>query len=411
MHDRTLYAKVLGIKQPWFVIKVELDRDHKEVRVVLAVSRRKKLPCPECGKACSRYDSRERRWRHLDTCQYRTILMAKVPRVRCPSHGVRQVTVPWSEPGSQFTALFEAFAIDWLREASISAVARQLRLSWDATDGILQRAVERGLARRAPTLPERIGVDEKAFRRGHDYVTIVSDQGKGTVLYVADARKQASLDGFYKQFEPEQRAAVKTVAMDMWQPYIASTKEYIPDADQKIAFDKFHIAKHLCEAVDKIRRQENKKLSKAGDHQLKGTKYSWLKNPGNMSKRAWTDFTPLRKSKLRTARGWAIKEMAMQLWGYRSRTWAEKAWKRWYSWAIRCRLEPIKKVARMVKRHWEGILTAVTTNVTNAGAEGINSAIQRVKGASRGFRNPLRFKNAIYFHLGGLDLYPASVEP
>lgn len=172
MHDRKLYEKILGIEAPWSVKNVELDREQKEVRVTIAVKKRKKLPCPECGKQSSKSDTRERRWRHLDTCQYQTLLVAPVPRVDCPEHGVHQVKVPWAEPGSQFTALFEALAIDWLTEAGISAVADLLQLSWDGADGIMQRAVARGLKRRELTVPTRIGVDEKAFRRGHDYVTI-----------------------------------------------------------------------------------------------------------------------------------------------------------------------------------------------------------------------------------------------
>lgn len=410
MHDRKLYAQILGLERPWAVKSVELDHVQREVRVTLEVKKRKRLPCPECGKQCPKYDSRMRRWRHLDTCQYQTILEAPVPRVQCREHGVRQIKVPWAEPGSQFTALFEALAIDWLKEASISAVADLLSMSWDEADGIVQRAVARGLERREATIPSRIGVDEKAFRRGQDYVTIVSDQAQGTVLYVADARKQESLDAFYKQFERDALASVQSVAMDMWQPYIASTREYVPDASKKIAFDKFHIAQHLGDAVDKVRRQENKELLKEGDERLKGSKYVWLRNPDSMDDEKWADFASLRKSRLRTARAWALKETAMELWCYKSRGWAEKAWKRWYGWAIRSRLEPMKKVARMIKRHWDGVINAVITKVTNAGAEGINSVIQWVKSTARGFRNPKRFKNAIYFHLGGLDLYPAGVS-
>ncbi len=101
MHDRKLYAQILGIESPWVVKSVELDRAQREVRVTLEVNKRKRLPCPECGKQRPKYDSRIRRWRHLDTCQYQTILVAPVPRVECQEHGVRQIKVPWAEPGSQ----------------------------------------------------------------------------------------------------------------------------------------------------------------------------------------------------------------------------------------------------------------------------------------------------------------------
>ena len=117
-------------------------------------------------------------------------------------------------------------------------------------------------------------------------------------------------------------------------------------------------------------------------------------------------FAELRTTQLKVARAWAIKELAMSLWGYARRGWAERMWKRWYAWAIRSQLEPIKRVARLIKRHWQGVINAATSNVTNALSEGINSKIQWLKRRAHGYRNRERFRDAIYFHLGGLDLYP-----
>jgi transposase len=408
MRDKDLYAKILGIESPWSVSGVDLALDKGEVLVHL-VNEEKRPPCPECGEPCSGYDSRSRRWRHLDTCQYRTVLVAQVPRVECPEHGVLQVRVPWSESGSRFTALFEALVIDWLGEASISAVMRLMNLDWGQVARIMARAVERGLARREAKLPRHLGVDETSYQKRHEYVTVVCDQREGTVVHVADGRGRDSLDDFYKAFDEQQRQAVESVAMDMWPAYIGSTEHYIPDAETKIAFDKFHVAQHLSKAVDKIRRQENKALLTLGDERLKGSKYLWLKNPAHISDERWVSFGSLRESSLKTARAWAIKEVAMSLWHYVRRGWARKAWEKWYAWAIRSQLEPIKQVARMVKAHLEGILTAIVRGVTNARSEGINAKIQWIKYTARGFRNRERFRNAIYFHLGGLDLYPEGV--
>jgi len=409
MRDKELYAKILGVESPWRVTQVDLALEEGEVLVHL-IHVEKRPSCPECGKPCSGYDTRPRRWRHLDTCQYRTVLMAQVPRIECPTHGVLQIKVPWGEPGSRFTALFEALVIDWLQETSVSAVARLMSLDWGEADRIMSRAVARGLVRRECSLPQRIGVDETSFQRRHEYVTVVCDQQKGVVVHVANGRGRESLDDFYKAFDKKERKAVESVAMDMWAPFIGSTEQYIPGAEMKIAFDKFHVAQHLSKAVDKIRRQENKTLISQGDERLKGSKYLWLQNPANMSHRRWASFKSLRQASLKTARAWAIKEVAMSLWSYSYRANARKAWNRWYSWAIRSDLEPIKKVARMVKRHLEGILTAIVLGVTNARSEGINAKIQWVKYTARGFRNRERFRNAIYFHLGGLDLYPESIR-
>lgn len=408
MRDKELYAKILGIESPWRVTEVDLSLEDGEILVHLD-NGDKRPPCPECGKLCSGYDTRSRRWRHLDTCQYRTVLVAQVPRIECPVHGVLQIRVPWSEPGSRFTALFESLVIDWLQEASISAVTRLVGLDWGEVDRIMTRAVARGLTRRERRLPQRIGVDETSFQKRHEYVTVVCDQQEDVVVHVADGRGRDSLDDFYKTFDKEQRQAVESVAMDMWAAYIGSTVQYIPGAETKIAFDKFHVAQHLSNAVDKIRRQENKFLVEQGDERLKGSKYLWLQNPDNMSDERWSSFESLRQASLKTARAWAIKELAMSLWQYTYRGSARKAWNKWYSWAIRSRLEPIQEVAKMVQRHLEGILTAIVRGVTNARSEGINAKIQWIKYTARGFRNRERFRNAIYFHIGGLQLHPEGV--
>ena len=257
----------------------------------------------------------ERQWRHLDTCQYRTIVHAAPPRSACPKHGARVVKLPWAEPSSRFTALFEALAIAWLQAASQQAVAGLLRLSWDEMHGIIERAVKRGLERRQAEPLTHIGVDEKAFRKGHKYLTLVNDLKRGRVLYVALDRKQSSLDGFWATLTPEQIGAVEAVAMDMWNPYVASVRQHLPGAEDKIVYDKFHIAQHLGGAVDKVRRKENKVLRAAGDDTLVGTRYDWLRHPARMEPKDRRAFAALRDSGLKTARAWALKETMMAFFG------------------------------------------------------------------------------------------------
>lgn len=409
MRDKDLYAQILGIESPWQVTGVELALSEGEVTVHVEQDKGAPQCCPTCGEVSPGYDTRTRKWRHLDTCQYKTILVVDVPRVRCKEHGVVTMLVPWAEPGSGFTAMFEALVIDWLKEASTAAVSRLMGLSWNAIDGIMQRAVKRGLSRREELAMTQIGVDETAFKKRHDYVTIVSDQEAGTVLFVGEDRKKATLKAWYESLTDEQREAIESISMDMWPAFINATLESLPDADKKIAFDKFHVAKYLGEAVDKVRRQEHKALMAEGYEDLKGSKYDWLTNPQNMTRDQKQRFKALRDSTLKTARAWAIKEFAMSLWHYVSKSWARKGWERWLSWAVRCRLDPIKEVAKTIKEHLWGILNAVVLKVSNGPAEGLNSRIKMIKVRSRGFRNKARFANAIYFHLGGLDLYPEGI--
>jgi transposase len=324
---------------------------------------------------------------------------------------VLTISVPWAEPGSSFTALFEALVIDWLKEASVSAVADRMRLSWNAVDGIMQRAVKRGLARRPAVTPTRLGVDETSFQKRHEYVTVVTDHGDGgRVLHVADDRKTDSLKDYLTTLDDEQRAAIECISMDMWPAYIKAVHQTIPHGESCIAFDKFHVAKYLGDAVDKVRRQEHRALLAQGDTVLKGSKYRWLKNPNNMDPRQWREFAVLRESSLKTARAWAIKEHAMGLWGYTTRGWAFNGWSRWLGWAVRSRLPPIRQVAKTIKDHLWGIINAIVLKANNGRSEAINRRIQQIKSRACGFRNRERFRNAIYFHLGGLDLYPAAMS-
>lgn len=406
MRDRDLYRTLLGLSDPWDVVDVEIEAKDRKVVVYVAHRTDANLHCPECGTRCPRHDTRTRSWRHLDTMQYQTILTAEVPRTKCDEHGVRQVKVPWAEEKSRFTALFECLVIDWLHQGSISAVAQLLGLSWDEVDGIQRRAVQRGLARRAVEAPALVGVDETSFQKRHKYVTVVSDLARARVLHVAEGRSSESLMSFYNSLTQAQRAAIKGVAVDMHEPFISATRKALPDGDDLISFDKFHIAKHLSDAVNKVRRAEHRELLGKGDDRLKNTRFLWLRNPENMTTEQARAFAPLRKSNLRVARAWAIKETAMGLWAYKSPAAAERAWKGLLGWMARSRLDPMIRVGRMLRRHLKGVLNAVLTGVTNAMSEGLNSRIQWIKKQACGFRNRERFRNAIYFHLGGLDLYP-----
>lgn len=411
MRDTDLYGRILGIESPWEVTGVELRLEAGEVEVFVARRRGESYRCPVCGSAARRHDSRRRRWRHLPTCQYRTILTADVPRVRCAEHGVRTVGVPWSEPGSRFTALLEALVIDWLGAASISAVARLLDLSWDQVSGVMERAVQRGLKRRGAAEASRVlGVDETSFQKRHEYVTVVADiEGEPRGHHVADGRGKDALSSYYESLSEAERSRIETVAMDMWPAYISATVSCLPDGWEKIAYDKFHVAAHLGDAVDTVRREEHRLLQGRGDESLAGTRHLWLYHPDNVPESRLPCLEELIRGTSKTARCWHLKEVAMMMWETRDRAEAREIFEGWYSWAIRSRLEPMKKVAKTIKSHLDGILNAIERGVTNASLEGINSVIQWLKKSARGYRNRDRFRNAIYFHLGGLDLYPDSL--
>jgi transposase len=407
MRDTELYHHLLGLLEPWEVSRVELSVADQRVDVWAKHPKGTRFACPECGDDLAVYDhSEERAWRHLDSCQFLTYLHASAPRVACAEHGVRQVRLPWAEPKSRFTMLFERLAIDVLSECDVVGACRVLRLSWDEGWGIAERAVTRGLLRRGAVAPAHLGVDEKAAGRGQDYVTVISDVDQARVLHVADERRKSSLDAYFDTLAPPQLASIEAVAVDMWEPYADSVRAHLEDPDTKIVFDRYHIMAHMGSAVDTVRKEENRRLRAGGDDALVGTKYLFLYSAENLPGRHFERFKALRDSDLKTARAWAIKEDLRWLWDYVRRPWAERHWRRWYFWATHSRLSPVIEVAKMIKRHYDGVMAFFSHRITSATAEGLNSRIQAIRVHARGYRNREHFKTAIYFHLGGLDLYP-----
>jgi transposase len=297
-----------------------------------------------------------------------------------------------------------------LLETDITGASRLLRLSWDEAWELKRRAVERGRARKAAQPPARAGVDETAWHGATPNLTLVCDLERGTVEYLAEDRKQASLDAYFTALTPDQRGQIKAIAMDMWESYVQSVLAYVPQAETKIVFDRFHIMQHMNEAVDKVRRREHRELRQHGDDTLTGSKCLWRQGEENVPEPQRERFEVLRgrQLKLRTARAWAIKESLRDLWRCRGRAQAEGQWRWWYGWASRSRLPPVRKVAKMLRRHLPNVLTYFRHRITNAMSEGIAAKIQAIKKMACGFRNRENFKTAIYFHCGGLDLYPAT---
>jgi transposase len=245
--------------------------------------------------------------------------------------------------------------------------------------GFMERAVQRGLRAKKRRIMARLGVDEKAVAKRHQYVTLVSDLDRGTVEFIADDRKKASLDAYYQGLTVRQLAGIRAVAMDMWEPFIISTRENVSCANRKIVFDRFHIMKHMTEAVDEVRKAEHRRLLAEGDETLKRTKYLWLFSEENLPEHYTAWFAHLKALNLKTSRAWAIKESLRELWSYERKGWAKRFWKKWYFWATHSRLGPVIKVARMLNTHLDQVLTYCDHMITNATSEGLNSKIQTVK--------------------------------
>ncbi len=400
------YEQLLGLSGAWKVSAVMLDLAAKRVEVEIGFDLSQSMVCPECGKDCAHYDHRDmREWRHLDTMQFETILRCEVPRCNCPEHGVKTLRVPWAGKGSRFTLLFESFAIEVLQAcSSVKAAAELMRLNWHQVNQIKQRAVARGLERRESSPIKHLGIDEKSFRRGHNYVSLLTDLERSRVLDVVEGRDGAACDKLLGTLTAEQLKDVEAIAMDMWRAYIKAAVEHLPDAD--IVHDRFHISKHLNEAIDKVRRQEHKALSKEKDGTLKNSKYIWLTGFENLTEEMKVRFNELQSLGLKVGRAYAIKETFDNFWDYYYLGCARKFFKKWYGWARRSKLEPVKRVAKMIKEHFENIITYLKHRISNAATEGFNGVIQSIKANARGFRNFENYRVAILFQCGKLDLKP-----
>lgn len=389
-----------------------VDAEKQKVEVIVCYEEGTLWACPESRERLPVHDHVERRWRHLDTCQFETELVCRVPRLRLADGKVWTVPVPWAEARNRFTALFEHMAITVLLAArSLKQAAAWLRLDWDSVERIMERAVERGLERRTLERLAHLGLDEKSFLRGQSYVSVMVDLDKAEprVLEVCEGRKKQDAIGLIQTLREPVREQVEAVAMDMSAGYQGAVAEVLPKA--AIVFDKFHISKILGNAVDQVRRREHKILQAQGDERLTGTRYAWLYHPDERVARS-TDpardeaFEDLALSNLQTARAYYHRLMFLEFWESPDIESAQQFFAQWYHEAKRSCLEPIKKAAETLKTHLHGLLSYFKHRITNAKTEALNASIQAIKSAARGFRSFENYRIRILFFLGRLILVP-----
>jgi transposase len=409
MKDTQLYEQLLGLSRPWSVSRVDVELDKNQVTVHVQCERGLVWGDPETeADRAHIHGWVERRWRHLDTCQMETHIVAEVPRLKYKSGRVEDAMVPWAERFSRITRMMEAFVVRLLQAASsVSRVAQLIRLDWHTINDVIKRSVDRGLARRRDESVRHLGLDEKSFGRGHQYASVLTDLDRSRVLEVTPGRKTEDAVAALSCLSEKQREGVRAIAMDMWAGYMSAAGIMLNNAD--IVHDKFHVSKYLNDAVDQVRRAENKKLSARGDMRLKGTKYDWLQSLPDKRSAEAVRFRSLYQANLKTSRAWSFKESFAAFWDYRYPKSAQNFFDAWGTRAMRSRIEPIKKVTLMLRRHNEGLINYTRHHITNAKAEGFNSVIQTIKANARGFRSFDNFRVRILFFCGKLDLMPQAV--
>jgi transposase len=387
MKDTTLYEHLLGLKTPWSVKSVDLSLADQRVVVEVILKPGQVWVDPTNDTKRAHINGwTERQWRHLDTCQFGTLIKARVPQLKYSDGTVQELAVPWAERYSRVTLLMEAFIVKLLEVCpTTKGVCELTRLSWSTVNDIMVSAVGRGMLRRTEEEIPYLGLDEKSSEKGHSYVSILTDIERSRVLDLVPERKLAAATALLETLSPAQRASVKAVAMDMWPAFMSAAHASIPQAD--IVHDRFHVSKYLGDAVDAVRKQEHRSLSLTGNSPLTGSKWAWLKRyPDGRSSEAIA-FRDLNQLNLKTCRAWRIKETFVQFWDYFYTGSAKRFFDAWASNAMCSRLEPIKKVVKMLRRHLVGLLNYSRHRICNACAEGFNSAIQLIKANARGFRN------------------------
>lgn len=406
MEIKEFYAQSLGIQPPWRVSEVAIIPETRTVEVRVACDEGIVWGDPDTGQRATIHGWRERRWRHLDTCDFETWVIAKVPRLKLSSGEVINARVPWAEDYNRFTDAMERRLILVLKLCPVVTRAAAIaRISRYEAEGVMHRAVKRGLDRRVLEDLQLLGIDEKAIGKGHQYGTILIDLVRECVIDVGQERTKETAVALLAALPEESTKTVEAVAMDMWPAYIHAVEEALPDA--AIVFDRFHVKKCLNQAVDLVRRQENRQLSAAGNLVLKGTKYQWLKTHEDMRTKAAVEFRDLLVQNLQTGTAWGLKELFDHFWSYKSRSCAMRFFDSWVESVKDSGLMPLIKASETLKRHFVGIINYITFPISNASSEGMNSIIQSLRTAARGLPNFQRFRARILFHLGKLEMDPA----
>ena len=400
MRDTDLFQLALGLVPPWMVKACTFDAPKKRLDIEIDFFRGGRFPCAACGKTdCPVHDTSMQEWRHLDFFQHQAYLHARTPRVTCPDCGVKQIAVPWARPGSGFTLLFEALAMTLVTAMPVAAAARLMGEHDTRLWRIVQYYVEQAVARMDLAELRRVAIDETAAKRGHDYISLFVDIDRRNVVFVTEGRGAATVAEFAEHVDRHNSDAsrIKEVCIDMSAAYISGVTENLTEAE--ITFDKFHAVKLVNDAVDKVRREESK-----GRPELKRSRYLWLRNEPSLSAESREQLAALTRLHLKTARAYQIRLAFQEIYKQPNRDWGAIFLDRWYGWAIRSRLDPIKHAARTVMRHRDGILAWFDSRIANGLIEGINSLIQAAKAKARGYRSIRNLKAITYLIAGKLDL-------
>jgi len=398
--EKELFGVALGIEEPVYIDEIAFDTAEGELHIHMNFRRGGRFACSECGEeGLPVHDTVEKTWRHLNFFQYKCYIHMRTPRTKCPKCGERLWLPPWGRKQSGFTVLFEAFVMALAKEMPISRIGELVGEQDTRIWRIVRGHVNKAHSKKSFADTEKIGADETSSRKGHNYVTVFADMDNGEVLFATEGKDSGTVKAFAEELAKHeaQPSQIKEVTMDMSPAFIRGMADYLPEAS--ITFDKFHVIQALNKAQDEVRRTEQKL-----NPLLKRSRYIWLKNPENLTVEQTKQLATLRHENLKTAKVYQMKLTFQDIFrSIKEPKAAEEAIKKWLSWAVRSRLEPVKTFAKTVKSHFAGIMRYFTSRLTSGAMEGLNSRIQEIKRRARGFRNINNFIAMIYLEAAGLD--------
>lgn len=406
-----VFEAALGIAAPWSVASVEFDEGAKVLTVLVDFKPGSRFAVAGHEGVHPVHDTVTKTYRHLNFFQHECHLQLRTPRVKLPDGSVRLVEPEFAGRLSGFTLLFEAMILMLAQQMPFAAVARIVGESAHRVTAVCERYVELALGMADFSEVRALAIDETSRARGHDYITLAADAVERRVLFVTEGRDAKAIEALAADLEahgcPPER--IESVSIDMSPAFIKGVTEELPNA--RITFDKFHVVWHASTAVDKMRRIEQRT-----DKSLKGLRWTLLKDRSRLKPEAADDLDALiaKMTTVRTARAWLYKEQLREILERKQINVVRGMLEHWCTCVMRSKVEPMKEVVALVRRHMEGIVAWAQTRQTNGFLEALNGLFQAAKRRARGFTRLSTIRTVIFLIAGKLDFHainPHAPQP
>lgn len=399
MELNQLFQVALGINNPWYIENVHLDESSNNLEIKINFIAGAKFNCPGCSAECSVHDTREKRWQHLNFFNYCCYLSARIPRVSCTNCGkTTQVEAPFAREGSGFSLLLECMMLQLAKIMPVNEVAKLFNISDDRIWTVIHHYVPKAVKATDWSAVKNIGIDETSRKKGHNYIPTVTDLDTNTVIYVTVGKDATTVNSFADELEKRglEATQIQNICSDLSPAFILGIRNNFPNANH--TFDKFHVVKIINKAVDEVRAKE----SRSNELILK-SKYSLLKNPENLTVNQKIKLESILAEYTQSGEAYKLKLKFQDLFKLPSRHEAELYLTDWILSVQNSKIPQMKKLAKSIKRHWDGILNWFSNKISNGKVEALNCGIQNLKRRAKGFRTLTNFKALIYLVMGRLS--------